>query len=319
MNSKQKAAEKTRVSEKTSEEELKKVIGSYNLNSKNLQTLIHRLEQAEGGKNRAVSTYSLPQRSVTFLIVGDLHMNSRDMHQKPECDLKRFNKVLDLGKEMGAEYIIQTGDVTDGENMRGFQKYGLIVQGFENVLEYCVNEWPNCGLPTFFIGGNHDESYLKTVQADICKHIAKERSDLHYLGMNEGEIPLQPEYQKLILEGKKLPEDARPTIIRVRHPGGGSAKGKSYKQQQHIAALLDEKRRKPNILIVGHYHKMDYLFEKNVHVYQAGTMQRQSDWMRTLDLQAYLGGVLVTVHYHKDGTISHLEDTVLESEINGKV
>ena len=155
MNSKKDVAEKPKISEKTSEDELKKVIGSYNLNPKNLQSLIHRLKEAEEGSKSVASTYSLPKRAVTFLIVGDLHMNSRDMHGKPECDFKRFKKVLELGKDMGAQYVLQTGDVTDGEDMRGFQKYGLIVQGFENVLEYCVNEWPDCGLPTFFIGGNH--------------------------------------------------------------------------------------------------------------------------------------------------------------------
>lgn len=290
-----------------------KVLENYDLNPKNLQALIARLGQSSTEEEK-ISTHSLPKRSTTFLIIGDLHMNSADMHGNLECDYDKWKKVLQIGKDMGAQYVLQTGDVTDGENMRPFQKYYLNIQGFDDVIKYCVDQWPVSGLPTFFIGGNHDESYVKTSKADICKWIAKERDDLHYLGMNEGNLPLQPEYQKMFFRGEKLPKKGV-TWIRIRHPSDGSAEGRSYKAQKHANALVGDA--KPNILIIGHYHKQGYTLDRNVHVIDAGTMQKQSEWMRTKNLQAHLLGTLITAYYHQDGTIAAFDRTLLEYEVNG--
>lgn len=298
------------------EKGLREALDVYDLSKKNFRDVLDRLLGSNQNSYEVPrTTSSFPTRSTRFLVVGDLHLNARGEDGKYGCDFKRFKKVVHMAKEEGAEFIIQTGDVTDGENMRHHQKYGLVTQGLDNVVEFCANGWPQSDLSTYFIGGNHDETYLNFIGADICKYIADRRPDLHYLGMNEGNLPLQPKFQKMLLQGKSIPVKG-PTWIRIRHPSKGSAKGRSYQPQQHVEAL--EGSFKPHILIIGHYHKMDYLFKRNVHIIQAGTMEFQSGWMRTKDLAAHLGAILVDAYHTEDGTLTYLEHRRLEYTVNGR-
>ena len=308
------------------EKKFRELLYGSNLSDRNYQDLLNRLLGPENEKNAAPVIHQIPTKHTRFVIVGDLHLNARGEDGGYGCDFDRLKRVLHIAKEEGAEFVIQTGDVTDGENMRHHQKYGIVVQGIDNVVEFPVNKWPDCGLPTYFIGGNHDETYLNWMGADLCEYIADKRPDLHYLGMNEGNVPLQANYRKLLQKAKNKQEhsqvvkelltEAGPTWIRIRHPSKGSAKGRSYQPQQHVEAL--EGSLKPHILIIGHYHKMDYLFKRNVHIYQAGTLEKQSGWMRTKDLHAHLGGILVDAYYNEKGTITLLEHQRLEYAVNGR-
>ncbi|MBS3140173.1 metallophosphoesterase [Candidatus Woesearchaeota archaeon] len=308
------------------EKKLQEILQGSNLNDRNYRDLLNCLQGPQNGSLTSPIIHQMPSKHTRFLIIGDLHMNARAEDGGYGCDFNRFKRVLHLAKEEGAEFIVQSGDVTDGENMRHHQKYGLVVQGVNRVTEFCVNEWPDLGIPTFFIGGNHDETYLNWMDVDICELIAGRRLDLHYLGMNEGNVPLQANYRKMLLKAsapqehakltKKMMAETGPTWIRIRHPSKGSAKGRSYQPQQHVEAL--EGSLKPHVLVIGHYHKMDYLFKRNVHIFQAGTMEKQSGWMRTKDLHAHLGGILVDAYYSEKGSIALLHHQQLEYAINGR-
>ena len=308
------------------EKKFRELLYGSNLSDRNYQDLLNRLLGPENEKKAAPVIHQIPTKHTRLVVIGDLHLNARAEDGGYGCDFAKLEKVLHIAKEEGAEFVVQTGDVTDGENMRHHQKYGIVVQGLDNVVEFSVNHWPDCGLPTYFIGGNHDETYLNFVGADICKYIAEKRPDLHYLGMNEGNLPLQPKYQKMLMKAqnnqeraqlvKKLITERGPTWLRIRHPSKGSAKGRSYQPQQHVDAL--EGSFKPHILVVGHYHKMDYLFKRNVHILQAGTLEKQSGWMRTKDLAAHLGAILLDAYYNEDGSILPLYHRRLEYEVNGR-
>lgn len=296
-------------------EKLAKIVSNVSLSPDQLKDVIQRIKKPSY-KDLSTTLHKFSSKSVKFLILGDIHLNAYEgITGEKLCDFKRLKEVLHIGKEEGAQYILQTGDVTDGENMRSWQKYNLVKQGFDRTIEFCVNEWPESDLPTYFIAGNHDLAYFNSIGADICKYIAEKRNDLIYLGINEANLPLQPEYIPKHIKGEKLPT-LGPTWIRIRHPSKGTAKAQSYQPQSHIEAAQSEF--KPNILIIGHYHKMDYLFERNVHCFQAGTFEKQSDWMRTHDLAAHLGAWLVTAYYKENGTIDSIEKRKLLYEVNGK-
>lgn len=292
---------------------LETIISNISLTPEQLKDVIEKLKNPSS-KDLSTTLHKFSKKAVTVLMLGDLHMNAYEpISKKKLCDFKRLSEVLRIGKEEGADYVIQTGDVTDGENMRPWQKYSLCVQGFDDVRDFCIDKWPESGLPTYFIGGNHDATYLNIVKADICQAIADKRPDLTYLGMNEANLPLQPALIKMLREGKKVPENA--TWIRIRHPAKGTAKSQSYQPQAHIEATQSDF--KPKILVIGHYHKMDYLFERNIHCFQTGAFEKQSDWMRTKDLVAHLGAWLVTFNYKDDGTIDAVRKRKLLPGING--
>lgn len=302
--------------EKSEEQKrLEKIVSSISLSPDQIKDVLQKIRKPSLA-NLQTTLHKFSKNSVKFGIIGDIHLTAYEgITSERLCDFKRFKELIHIFKEEGAQYILQTGDVADGENMRSWQKYNLVKQGFDRTIEFCVNEWPESDLPTYFIAGNHDLAYFNSIGADICKYIAEKRGDLIYLGMNEANLPLQPEYIQKFLKGEKLPA-VGPTWIRIRHPAKGTAKAQSYQPQSHIEAAQSEF--KPNIMIIGHYHKIDYLFERNIHCFQAGTVEKQSDWMRTHDLAAHLGGWLVEAFYKEDGTIDGIEKEKLLYEVNGK-
>ena len=61
---------------------------------------------------------------------------------------------------------------------------------------------------------------------------------------------------------------------------------------------------KPNILAIGHYHKAEYLFYRNVHCLQTGCFQGQTPYTRGKGISVHMGGWIVTIHVDKNGTIT---------------
>ena len=76
-------------------------------------------------------------------------------------------------------------------------------------------------------------------------------------------------------------------ILLVRRNGKPSWSGNSYKIQQYINALASGT--KPDILLMGHYHKTEELYYRGVVAYQAGTLQAQTSFMRGKQLAAAMG------------------------------
>jgi hypothetical protein len=64
---------------------------------------------------------------------------------------------------------------------------------------------------------------------------------------------------------------------------------------------------KPNILAVGHYHKMEQILYRNIHAFQVGTFQAQTNWMKGKGLSAAIGGWIIEIHVEDDGSISQIE------------
>ena len=122
---------------------------------------------------------------------------------------------------------------------------------------------------------------------DIGKAIASERKDMIYLGRDCAKIEITPN-----------------CILELRHPWDGSAYALSYKMQKIIEAM--EPDSKPNILAVGHYHKIEYLFHRNIHGFQTGCFQMQTPFTRGKNISVHLGGWIVTVEVDMNGTIKKI-------------
>lgn len=68
---------------------------------------------------------------------------------------------------------------------------------------------------------------------------------------------------------------------------------------------------KPNILAIGHYHKAEYLFYRNVHCIQAGTFCAQTPFMRGKGLAANMGGWIVEITVNDEGYIQKMTQTLI--------
>jgi hypothetical protein len=78
----------------------------------------------------------------------------------------------------------------------------------------------------------------------------------------------------------------------------------SYKLQKYINSISGGQ--KPNLLFEGHYHKALYMFYRNIHGFESGTLQEQTVFMRKLQTPAMLGYWIIDVQ-GKDGNVSKIK------------
>ena len=263
---------------------LEEVIEKSGLTPQQLRELKNYLKSAKKDEYIPKVIPEFGKNHVRIGVIGDTHITSVYFNEK------FLTQLISTFEKEKVDMIIQTGDITDGENMRFDHRYYLRVQGHDNAVKLVSKTIPKMGVPFYFIGGNHDESYVKHTGIDICYWVSKERPDLQYLGMNIGLMQLGP--------NKK-------TKLAIFHPHKGTAKGQSY-QQQELADFF-ESEEKPHMLIVGHYHKADYIHDRNIRILQAGCTQNKSDFALTKQLQFHLRGWLTDIYMKDDGSIELLK------------
>lgn len=214
-----------------------------------------------------------------FGLMGDTQIGSK------YTQLTFLNQYYDICASEGIQSVYHTGDITDGVKMREGHEYELYAVSADDMVDAVIKQYPlRDGITTSFITGNHDASIFKHVGYDIGPAIARQRDDLKYLGRDCAVIYLTPN-----------------CTLELRHPWDGTAYAISYKLQKMIEAM--ESDSKPNILAVGHYHKAETLFYRNVHAIQTGCFQSQTPWTRGKGISVHLGGYLVDVQVDRDGHI----------------
>ena len=217
--------------------------------------------------------------TLRFAIIGDTQIGSK------YTQLTYLHNFYDLCEKEGITEVYHTGDLTDGLKMRTGHEYELYEVSADDMRDDVVLNYPKReGITTYFITGNHDASIYKQVGYDIGQAIAGLRPDMKYLGRDCAVINLTP---KCTLE--------------LRHPCDGTAYALSYKMQKMIEAM--ESDSKPNILAVGHYHKAEYLFYRNVHALQTGCFQGQTPFTRGKGISVHIGGWIVTIRVDENGHI----------------
>lgn len=220
---------------------------------------------------------------IRFGLMGDTQINSK------YTQITHLHKYYDILQQEGIDTVYHTGDMDEGEEMRMGHKYECYTQGVDDHIDEIVSVYPQRkGITTHFITGNHDHSIFKRVGFDIGPVIASRRDDMKYLGRDQAIIMLTPNCS-----------------LEIRHPGDGTAYALSYKLQKQIEAMSGGE--KPNIYAVGHYHKSEYIFYRNVHAFQTGCFQAETPFTRSKGISIHMGGWIVEAQVDTDGTITRLK------------
>lgn len=220
--------------------------------------------------------------TLKFAIMGDTQFGSK------YSQITYLHNFYDICAADGVKDVYHVGDMVEGLKMRPGHEYEVYTVSADEMREDVVKNYPyRPGITTHFISGNHDASIYKHVGYDICKAIANERPDMHYLGRDCAVVHLTPN-----------------CTLELRHPWDGSAYALSYKPQKMIEAM--ESDSKPNILAIGHYHKAEYIFYRNVHAIQTGCFQGQTPFTRGKGISVHLGGWIVTLTVDESGTIKRI-------------
>jgi hypothetical protein len=218
-------------------------------------------------------------RIIRFGLLGDTQINSK------YTQLTHLHTAYETFKREGISKVYHTGDIDDGEQMRPGHQYECYNQGADDHVAEIVRVYPKIsGIDTDFITGNHDHSLLKLAGYDIGKAIANARPDLKCIGQSQAYVNLTPN-----------------CLLELRHPGDGTAYAKSYKIQKMIEAMSGGE--KPHLLAVGHYHKYNQDFYRNVHAKQTACLQAQTPWMRGRGIAAEMGFLIVELIVSDEGHI----------------
>lgn len=218
-------------------------------------------------------------KTIRFGLIGDTQINSI------YTQLTHLHNFYDISQAKGIKTIYHTGDIDEGEMMRKGHQYECYHQGADAHVREIVRVYPRRqGITTKFITGNHDHSIIKAAGMDIGFPIAKARDDMVYLGPSSAVVKLTPR-----------------CTLELRHPLDGSSYAISYKSQKMVDAMSGGE--KPSVLAIGHYHKAEYIFYRNIHTFQTGCFQAQTSWMKGKSLAAHLGGWIVEVDVDEHGSI----------------
>jgi len=161
--------------------------------------------------------------------------------------------------------------------------YELSHIGYAAQKEHAIDvlkQWTNT--PMYLISGNHDCWFKKSNGADIVSDVCDMIPNATYLGEHEGNINL---------DGKGS--------LKLWHGGDGNSYAISYRLQKVIESITGGE--KPNVLIAGHTHKSMYLYDRHVHIYSAGSIQKQTPWMRGKRIASHTGFWIIDVWMNNNG------------------
>lgn len=201
-------------------------------------------------------------------VVSDTHLNSK--YQQ----LTYLKDTYDTFQRENIEMALHAGDICAGMGMYKGQEYEVFNHGADEQAEYAIKNYPKRDFNTYLISGNHDLSFYKKSGVDICKKIAEQRPDIKYLGQFGAFL--------VIKNGIK---------IYLLHPDSGIAYAVSYKPQKIINGFIGGD--KPNILLIGHYHQAEYLFERNIHTIQCSCFESQTPFLKRKGVMPKIGAWLI--------------------------
>lgn len=204
--------------------------------------------------------YQIPNKldHLKLLLLSDTHLASK----YDRVDI--LNYLYRKAEENSVNYILHSGDLTEGLSGRPQQLYELKEISYTGQRDYVIDKYPKSEIPTYIVAGNHDLWWVKQCGADIVRDICNNRPDLHYLGSDCEDLRI----------GKLK--------IRLYHGKGGGAYAKSYKLQKYLDAIPLVTR--PHILQTGHTHQAFYMKQDNTHCFQTSCLQDLTPFARSMGL-----------------------------------
>jgi predicted phosphodiesterase len=248
----------------------------------------------ESGNPTSAKSYSIGKNHVKYLCISDTHIGST------QYDSGLMSHAAKVAKDLDVDFVIHVGDVVDGwYQNRPQQIFEMDAIGVDQQLEKAVKELSKFDKPLYFITANHEyNTYMRSAGVEIgflIEAALKEKGHKSYfLGNGEGYITLK--------SGTKL---------ELLHPDGGSSYAISYKSQKIAESI--EGGHKPNILHIGHFHKAEYLFYRNIHILQSGTLQGQTKFMKGSSLSAHKGFWVVDLYGNTKGQVDSFSPTFYPS------
>jgi len=265
------------------EKEILKEINKQNLSEKEAKKVIEGLKKPQISKQQKNKIY-FPERSVKFLAFSDTHMG----HKAYRPDI--MDKMTKDAKRQKVDFAINCGDTLEGMSGREGHIYELTDLGYTQQMKRFGDEFEkfdkvgdNFKVHSIEAQNSHSGWYKNKGNqgVDIGQELEKQNKHYNFLGFDE---------QKLELENG--------LEIGLRHPGGGTAYALSYKLQKYINSMSGGQ--KPHLLFEGHFHKSMYMFYRNIHAFESGTLADQTPFMKKKNTPAHIGYWIVEAKLNRN-------------------
>jgi len=219
-------------------------------------------------------------KKIKFLTFSDSHLCCKDQQ------ISFINYLYDECERREVDTVYHVGDLVDGYySNRPEQIFNLFKLGADEQTEYVVNNFPKKeGITTYIIGGNHDETFIKSNGYNIVKTVCAMRDDMVYLGLGYARVFLTPNCK-----------------MDLFHPLDGSSYALSYSTQKYIDSITGGD--KPNILLVGHHHKALAFPYRNIMAFEVPATCKLTSWQRRVRQMNVVGAYFIEVDIDEEGTV----------------
>lgn len=223
-----------------------------------------------GTENR-VSLDIEPREKMYIGIVSDTHLGSKKQQPK-----RLYEFMMRAADEYPLDCWLHAGDLTDGipEVYQGHMHEVWMTRADDQV-EYAAQVYPDTGVDTWAIAGNHDEKANKKAGINVVAGMAERREDFHYVDFYGGYV------------------DVGGISCYLWHPPGGSSYAKSYKLQRFVEGFDDTG--KPDFVFAGHLHQFTWVWHRGVQAFLVPSFQGTTTFIRRLGYQSMVGGMVVEV------------------------
>lgn len=216
-------------------------------------------------------------------VISDTHLGSK------YCLRDQLRDFVHTAYERGVREILHPGDVIDG--VYRHSRFEQTHVGLEEQARDLFEVLPKLpGLTYHGIAGNHDFTFSEESGVDVGRYLSdyfrrRGRDDLHFYGDRGAHLKL------------------RGARIHLWHPSGGTSYAVSYKMQKKIESYASGE--KPAVLLIGHWHRFCYIFERGVHAMACGTFQGGgSAFSKSLQSgPPAIGGTVLGWTVTRDGTL----------------
>lgn len=253
---------------------------------------VQPLSKSESEKLKIVGEYTLTQLKDILFQKQVTHKNDIDVNIWEKWHLKFWlvsdthfwNKMsavdelwefYDRAKDKWVEAFLHAGDTCDGDSVYFGQVYEQDKIWFDAQLEDIITRYPNVWKPTYFLQGNHEESFLKKTWWDIGKAISSVRRDLINLWFYDARIKLNG------------------VDINLHHWGGSMSYAKSYKIQKLLENINPKDQ--PNVFAAWHWHTALYMFYRKIHSFLPWAFLKENLLAKRFNLDNTIGGRIVEV------------------------
>jgi len=259
------------------EDKIIKIVGKRNLKPQELEKI---LKSVENSPPHQIQTFQDYFESKTRIgVFSDCHIGALPF------DEPFFKHMAKTMKKQKVSRIYQCGDILEGMSGRPGHVYEMSQIGFNNQIDKAEEMFGYLkGVDVFGIDGNHDAWFQKKNNAGVIvgKELERRVPNYTHLGQEEADIKLK-----------------KGITMKIFHPNDGTAYAISYKMQKLMESFTGGE--KPNILLQGHYHKALYMFNRNIHGVECGTMCGQTKWMRGRKIPAHKGFWIIDMEMGRGG------------------